>query len=218
MVDINRGSGFVLPKEVADEVLGNAQEASAIMRFATKTELPGAGKSFPVLTDDPEAGWVAETAKKPVDNGGLSTKNMTSYKLAVITTISDEFVRDLDALYGELVNRLPGALAKKFDETVLGGTAPGSGFDVLTGAPEVEYAADGLYAGLVEVLTTVGTAGGNVDGWVLSPVAKGQILGAVDGNGRPLNVSGIDSDGVTSIFGAPALYTRRVLGGAPTSG
>lgn len=42
--------------------------------------------------------------------------------------------RDIDALYNEIVRRLPASLGKKFDATEFFGTAPGSNFDTLAGS------------------------------------------------------------------------------------
>ena len=121
-----------LPGGVSNEIIQKTQEESAVMRLARQIALPGRGVSIPVITSDPEANWVAETGEKPKSNPGLSNKVMTPYKLAVIVPFSDEFARDTAALYDALVARLPGALAKKFDATVFTGSAPGTGFDVLT--------------------------------------------------------------------------------------
>ena len=126
-------TNITLPTDVSAEIIQKTTESSAVMRLARQIALPGRGLSIPVITSDPEASWVAETGEKPVSNPGLSTKTMTPYKLAVIVPFSDEFRRDARALYDALVERLPDALGKKFDSTVFGGVAPGSGFDVLTG-------------------------------------------------------------------------------------
>ena len=135
-----------LPVQVSAEIIQKTQESSAVMRLARQLALPGSGLSIPVITSDPEASWVAETNKKPVSNPGLSTKTMTPYKLAVIVPFSDEFRRDARGLYDALIDRLPDSLGKKFDNTVFGGVAPGSGFDVLTGctAQSIDTNASGV--------------------------------------------------------------------------
>ena len=88
------------------------QEASAIMRLARQIALPGNGLTIPVITADPSADWVDETDDKPVSTPTLSQKIMRGYKLAVIVPFSNQFRRDLPALYDQLVQRLPLALAK----------------------------------------------------------------------------------------------------------
>ena len=128
-VPTNRTS-IDLPVDVSREIMQKTQEESAIMQLARQIALPGRGVAINVITGDPEAAWVGETASKPVSDPGLATKIMRAYKLAVIVPFSDEFRRDAAALYDAIVERLPRALAQKFDATVFGnGSAPGSDFD-----------------------------------------------------------------------------------------
>jgi HK97 family phage major capsid protein len=211
MVDINRGTtGVYLPPQVSNEIWQTTQESSAVMRLASAVELPGSGVTIPVITGDPEADWVAETDEKPVDRGTVSRKDMTPYKLAVIVPFSNEFRRDLPALYQALASRIPGALGKKFDATVFGTTAPGSNFDTLGGAASVGISGD-TYAGLVAADQAVATGGGDLSGWALSPQARGLLLGAVDGSGRPLFIDNIRTEGqVPSLLGQPVFTSKAV--------
>jgi HK97 family phage major capsid protein len=207
-IDINRTSaGVELPKEVSNEILATAQEQSAAMRLAQEVNLPGRGVSMPVITGDPEAEWVDETANKPVSRPTMGNKTMTPYKLAVIVPFSNEFKRDAAALYNELVNRLPGALGKKFDETIFHGTAPGSGFDVLSDAEAVSLATD-AYDGLVNADAAVSLGGGLLNGWALSPQARGLLLAAKDNSDRPLFINNASDGAVDRLLGAPVMYSR----------
>lgn len=216
MVDISRGtSGVNLPAQVASEIWSSAQEQSAVMAVSRQIALPGSGISIPVITGDAQANWVAETASKPVSRPTLSNKLMTPYKIAVITPFSDEFRRDLPGLYAELARRLPGALAKKFDETVFAGIAPGSNFDVLSsGVTDVTVGGQDPYQELVGAFTGVAQAGGNPSHWVASPALEGVLLGSVDGFGRPLFTSSPNTDGsVGQVLGRPIYKTRGDLDG-----
>lgn len=218
--DINRGTtGVNLPEQVSAEIWGGVQETSAVMAASRQIRLPGSGVSIPIVTGDSAADWVAESAEKPVSHATLGNKTMTPYKLAVIETFSMEFRRDLPALYGELVRRLPNALAKKFDETVLAGTAPGSGFDVLSGATQLTVDGTDTYADLVAVFNSVAAAGGNLSAWLASPSLQGLLLGATDTLGRPLFLADGTSSGVVgSILGRPVYGTRRTLTSSTTVG
>ena len=129
MPDIKR-EAVALPTDISQEIIAKTQEESAVMRLARHIALPGRGLTIPVITEDSTAGWVAETGMKPVSNPGLNKKVMMAYKLAVIETFSEEFTRDLRALYDTLIERLPNALAVAFDKTVLGAVEkPGENFD-----------------------------------------------------------------------------------------
>ena len=207
-IDMNRTTSISLPGAVSSEIWQKTQESSAVMGLARRIALPGLGVTIPVITGDPEAAWVGETDKKPVKRGTLATKQMTPYTLAVIVPFSNQFRRDLPGLYDALVQRLPNALGKKFDQTVFGGvTAPGSNFDTLKGCTAQEIGTD-AYKGLVAADADVAAHDGILNGWVLSPQGKAVLLNAVDGNKRPLFINSVAEGAVPMILGARAGYSK----------
>ena len=200
-----------LPPEVSAEILAKTQDASAIMSLARQIALPGRGVSIPVITGDPQAAWVAETAAKPVANPTLETKIMTPYKLAVIVPFSNEFRRDAAALYDELVRRLPLALAQRFDATVVGAVqAPGSDFDTFASATAQNITSPNTYSSLVAADTDIATHGGIMNGIALSPQGKGVLLGAVDDNKRPLFINNVSEGAVPMVLGAQTVLSKGV--------
>lgn len=206
--DINRTTSISLPGEVSSEILQKTQESSAVMALAHQIKLPGLGVTIPIITGDPEAAWVAETEKKPVKRGTLATKIMQPYTLAVIVPFSNQFRRDVPALYDELVKRLPLALAQKFDATVFGGvTAPGSNFDTLKGCTAQEIGTN-AYSGLVAADADIADHNGILNGWVLSPKGKAVLLNAVDGNKRPLFINSVAEGAVPMILGSRTLQSK----------
>ena len=206
--DINRTTSIALPGEVSSEILQKTQESSAVMSLAQQIKLPGLGVTIPVITGDPEAAWVAETGKKPVKRGTLDTKIMQPYTLAVIVPFSNQFRRDVPALYKQLVSRLPLALAQKFDATVFGGvTAPGSNFDTLKTCTAQEIGTD-AYAGLVAADADIADHNGILNGWVLSPKGKALLLNAVDANKRPLFINSVAEGAVPMILGSKTLQSK----------
>ena len=206
-VPTNR-TNISLPPEVAAEILAKTQEASAVMSLARQIRLPGRGVSIPVITSDPEAAWVGETAAKPVSNPGLGTKVMEAYKLAVIVPFSNEFRRDAAALYDELVRRLPLALAAKFDATVVGAVqAPGSNFDSFASAT-AQVIGTNTYDGLVAADTDIAVHGGILNGFALSPQGKGVLLAAKDGNERPLFINSVAEGAIPMVLGAPVAVNK----------
>ena len=220
-ISTNR-SNITLPAEISAEIIQKTQEASAIMQLARQIALPGRGLSIPVITSDPNAEWVSETGRKPVSNPGLSTKTMTPYKLAVIVPFSDEFARDASALYDALVERLPGALAKKFDATVFNGTAPGSGFDVLSACTAQSIDTDasgngGFYSALVAADSDISAGGYNMNGFAFSPQARGEMLSALDKDGRPIFINNVAEGAVPRLLGQPVLYSGGVYGAGNAS-
>jgi HK97 family phage major capsid protein len=197
-----------LPVDVSNEILQKTQGASAVMTLARQIALPGRGAAINVITSDPTAAWVGETSAKPVSNPGLETKVMRAYKLAVIVPFSNEFRRDVAALYDALINRLPGALADKFDNTVFGGTqAPGSDFDTFASCTQQDIETD-AYAGFVAADGDIAAAGGIMNGIVLSPQGKSIVLGATDQNHRPLFINNVAEGAVPVILGAKTMLSK----------
>lgn len=201
-------SNIDLPADVANEILQKVQESSAIMKLARQMPLPGRGAAIPVITSDVEADWVAETGKKPTSNPGLATKVLRGYKLAVIVPFSEEFERDAKILYDALISRLPGALAAKFDATVLGGTAPGSDFDTLSSATAQAIGGQVTYGGLVAADADIAAHGGIMNGIVLAPQGRATLLTAVDADRRPLFVNNAAEGAIPMVLGAPTVQSK----------
>lgn len=205
-VDLNRASsGLSLPASVSNEILATMTETSVIQRAARRVALPGNGATVSVVTGEPTASWVGETDAKPVSNGSAAHKILRPYKLAVIETFSNEFRRDLPALYAGLVDRLPAALASKFDSTVFHGTAPGSDFDTLAsaGAQVLDY--DGILAGI----SAIGAAGFDANGVVVSPQGEATLLGLKDLQDRPLFLNNLQTEGaIGGVLGRPVYKSR----------
>ena len=208
-VPTNR-TNITLPAELSAEIIQKTQEESAIMRLARQIALPGRGLEIPVITSDPEAAWVSETGVKPVANPGLTKKIMTAYKLAVIVPFSNEFRRDAAALYDQLVRRLPLALAKKFDQTVIGAVnAPGLNFTTFANCETQDLSAD-AYGALVGADADIAANGGILNGFALSPQAKSVLLAAADDNGRPLFINSVAEGAIPMILGAPTMMAKGV--------
>lgn len=210
-----------LPSDISGEILQKTQDESAVMRLARKITLPGNGATIPVISADPTAAWVAETGVKPVSNATLGTKLMSAYKIAVIETFSDEFVRDVPALYDALVARLPGALAKCFDATIVGAVdKPGDNFDsfaACTTQSLIPSSGHSVYDALVAADTDIATHGGVLNGFALGAQARGILLGAVDSTGRPLFVNNVAAGAIPMILGAP-VYMNKGIYKAGTAG
>ena len=207
-----------LPLDLATEIIQKAKESSAIMSLARKVKLPGRGVSIPVITADPEADWVGETEKKPVSNPGLGSKILRAYKLAVIVPFSDEFKRDLPALYDALLDRLPGALAKKFDATVFGnGSKPGSDFDNFAEITQQSLSSD-AYQALVAADSDVALHGGIINGYAISPQMKGILLSATDQNKRPLFINSVAEGAIPMILGSKTVVAKGAFkSGTPST-
>ena len=210
-IDINRNSGFTLPTEVAQEIIQKAQDASAVMQLATNVELPSNGKAIPVILGDADPAWIGETDAAPVSDPTIGTRTMRPYKMAVIETFSEEFLRDLPKLYDAMISRTPGSIAKKFDATVNGAVAaPGSDFTQLSAATAAVDISSDAYNQLVTADGTIATNGYAMNGIAVGAQGRSILLGAKDGQGRPLFTSGVEAGSVNPILGAAIAVGRGV--------
>jgi HK97 family phage major capsid protein len=223
MADINRTTNSIaLPSDISNEIMQKTQEESAIMRLAHHIALPGRGVTIPVITGDPTAAWVAETAAKPVSNGTPGTKLMSAFKIAVIETFSKEFVRDAAALYDALVQRLPAALAGVFDSTVIGATqAPSAtNFDTFANctAQSILNANNGTYLGLVAADADVAAHGGVMNGLAFGAQGRALLLTATDTTNRPLFLASANDGVVDKVLGVPTYFNKNLYKAGASSG
>ena len=212
--DINRATtNVILDPEVSGEIWAKTIEESAFMQLARKISIPGPGVKEQTIAGEPTADWVDETNLKPISTHSFDKKVITPYKLAVIEPFSEEFRRDKKGLYEECKNRLPYALSRKFDETIMGTTAPGTGFDVLGGASTTSIKPAGnvtVYDKFVAVDAAISAADGIMDGIALAPQGKSIVIGAVDNVGHPVFTAGVGSGTVGNILGAPVAVKKGV--------
>lgn len=217
-------TAITLPTDLSAEILQKAQGESVIMRLAKQLELPGKGLTIPVVTGDPEASWVSETGTKPVSAPGLTQKIMQGYTLSVIVPFSNQFRRDMKVLYDNIVSRLPGALALKFDQTVMGAVEkPGSNFDnfaLCTAQSILKSESADTFDGLVAADADIAGHNGILDGFALSPAARNILLTARDLENRPLFINSVAEGAIPRILGVPAVFGRGVYkaGTAGSSG
>ena len=213
--DISRQtSNVALPADVAQEIWAKAVDTSAFMQLARRINIPGTGTTVQTITGEPTANWVAETNAKPLSAHTFGKKAITPYKLAVIEAFSMEFMRDKKGLYDECVRRLPAALSKKFDSTIMSASAPGSGFDVLgTGVSAVSLLPDTgvtVYDRFVAADAAISAADGIMNAIALAPQGKSIVIAATDQTGRPLFTPGVQSGTVGNILGADVAIAKGV--------
>ena len=205
-----------LPESVSNAILSKVQESSKVMSLAREMPLPGNGAAINVLLSDPTAAWAGETASKAVSNPTVATKILRGYTLAVIVPFSNQFRRDASALFNAIVEKLPDALGRKFDETVFFGSAPGSDFDTLASVTAQSLASD-VYQGLVAADTDIALHGGISNGYIFSAQGKGILLGAVDDVKRPLFTYDATQSDIPRVLGQRTEVTKAAFkSGSPS--
>lgn len=167
-----RSDGLDLTPETQREIWQSARYESAFMQLVPQIQLPGLGVRVPIITGDPEAAWVNEGAVKTKAGVTFGKKDMVPYTLAVILPFSNQFRRDFNALYEQVVAKGPQAIARAFDKTVMGVLdAPGSDFDTLKDAPCISLGST-IWKSLNDADDQISAADGKLDGWALSPALE----------------------------------------------
>ena len=221
-VDVYRGTtGIQLPVEVSAEIWQKIQDASVVMGLARRVPLSGAGVTYQEILTDPSPQFVGETDRKPVSNPTFAKKTLKGHKIAVVSTYSDEFRRDLPGLFNALIGRLPGALARTFDMAALHGVgAPAADFDDLSGATTASIlnttaGSVDAYAGFLAALGAVPT----LNAWALSAQGEVAALSNRDVNGGAiLNPNVLTNGSIGSILGRPVFRSGNAyLAGVPDS-
>lgn len=208
-VQMNRtASGVVLPVSVSNEIWQGVQEQSVIARAARRIPLPGEGVAIPIITGDAVADWVAvETDEIKVSRPSLSNKTITGHRLGLIVPFSNEFRRDLPTLYAALASRLPNAIAKKFDQTVLGyEAAPNGNFATLNGIATVPLTGVASVTAAAEAVAAVEDA--SMTHSLLAPQADFIIGGLLDSEDRPLFP---DTNTVFNKYGGTSVRSKHVF-------
>lgn len=201
-----------LPAEISNEIISNVIAESAIMKLARRIDLPGHGAVIPVITGDPTAYFVDEGGVKTASDATLDTKTMKPRTIAIIEVFSNQFRNSNEALYAEMVARLPKLLAQRFDQEVFTGTAV-TGFDTLKTASTVTLGSD-PWAGLVAARAAVEANDGELTGWAMSPQGITALLGTKDGQGRPLFTDGVTDKEYARLIGEPVVKARKAYDSA----
>ena len=202
-------TGLSLPTEFSNMVIAKTIEQSAVMRLGQQIDLPGRGLSIPVITGDATAQIVNEAAEKPVGAPTFATKTMIPKKFALILPFSNEFKRDMGALYNELVRRLPLAIGKAFDNQVFN-VAAITGFDSLNGAQSVTNTGkpgDDIATGM----NLIAGDGYSMNGIAVSAAAETALITATTDNGTPLFVQNFTDDATLGrVYGSPVAKSPAV--------
>lgn len=213
-----RSSGLELTPETQAEIWQTATYQSAFMQLVPQINLPGKGVRVPIITGDPEADWVQESAVKPKSGVGFGKKDMVPYTIAVILPFSNQFRRDYQTLYTQIVAKGPGAIARKVDQTIMGAVGvPGADFDTLASAPRLSLGKT-VWKSLNDADDKVTEANGTLDGWALSPQGRSVLRQATDNNGRPLFLASMGESDVNTVLGNRTYISKGVHVPAITSG
>ena len=212
-------SGFLTP-ELSAPIFSQARQSSVVQQLARQVPLGAEGKSIPVVTGKPTAGWVDEGGQKPASKGSRTLKTITPKKLAAIVVTSEEVVRANPGGYvTDLRADLAEAFGLAFDAAALHdkladgtGTGPFSTYlDQTTKVVEVgshTTAQGGVHADLNDALSLLVSdrdangRGKRLTGWAFDSVFEPIFNAQTDSTGRPLFIDSpvaVETAGVVRI-------------------
>lgn len=220
----------LLPSGEAKEILTKVQEQSIVSRLGTQTPVQLRGTDpIAVQTGHIEAGVVGEGEAKPVGSTTYATKFIKPVKVAGIAVVSKELAKLNPAgVWNNIQQDLANAITRAFDLAVLYGAdartgAAISGANAAVAATTQSVALGtstaakgGLATDLATGYNTVVGGDGlftNYSAIAADPRLRGDLLTAVDVQGRPVFQQSIDlKAGFDTVLGLPTAYNRSVSG------
>jgi HK97 family phage major capsid protein len=212
-------AALLTPEQVQSLVVEPVTRQSIAFQVSTPVSTSSKTVRFPILTADPDSGWVAEGAEIGVDDAEFDELEVTPKKLAAITVISTELATDSTPEAQEVIGAsLVRSLIAKIDTAYFGNTVANgpSGLGSLTNRQLVLAGVSPTNTdAFLEAISLAETAGANVDAWVTDP-ATALLLAQLKkqtGSNEPLLSTDAASPTGRTIAGVPVFTSPYV----PTS-
>lgn len=187
----------LIPEEMAQDIIKDVVQGSAILRLSNVTEMATDEKKVPVMTDGPGAYWVNESERIETTTATWITPLLQAKKLAVIIPVTREKMDDpmIDVLT-ELQPYIAEAFYQSIDAACLFGPGPFTkciyGEAQSVGNVYTQGAQEKFDIAVSEAMGKVEERGYDVDAWAASRNVKKTIRSLRDDNGNKMFVEGID--------------------------
>lgn len=180
--------GFMMPAPIAANLIDLARNATVLIQAGALT-IPMVSKDLRAVRvlADPDAEWRAEGAAIDESDAAFAALNYTAHSLAALVRVNAELLDDVPSFAATLDGMLASALALKLDAAGLYGTgvAQPLGLRNTSGIQEESMGTDGAvpadYDDLLDLITKVETANGNVATLIWAPRTKGTMAKLVTG-------------------------------------
>jgi HK97 family phage major capsid protein len=213
-------AAILTPEQVQSLVVEPVTRQSIAFQTSTPVSTNSKEVRFPILTADPDSGWVAEGAEISVDDAEFDELEVTPKKVAAISVISSELAVDstpeAQAVIGDGLVR---SLRAKIDSAFFGNTVTNgpSGLGSLTNRQLVLAGVTPTNTdAFLEAISKAETVGATVDAWVTDPataLALAKLKKLESGSAEPLLSTDAASPTGKMIAGVP-LFTSPYV---PTS-
>lgn len=210
----------LIPEDVSREIFENAIQRSGTLPLMRR--LPNMSRKLrrlPVRASLPTAYFVeGEPGLKQTTKVSWENKFITAEELAVIATIPEQVLADLDYdFWPQVQGPIEEAIAKAIDQAILFGINKPTTWPVgivsqaITAGNTISFAAAGdlydKYFGPGGVMSKVELDGYMVNGFIHDPSMMGQIRGMRDAVGQPLFHLAIQNNTTSySLYGQPSYF------------
>lgn len=214
-----------LAPQLAQEVFTRVTETSVVGKVAGQGTFDMVGTQFMIDAGKIEADIVSEGEAKPVSSYKPSFVKAVPLKAAVIVTWTQEMrAKNPGAVMDRIQEKLVEAINEQIDAAVLYGKSVKSneaidGVSYLNQTTRriklgaVEANKGGLATEMIAGYNTITAAGEDFTGFLADPQLRGQLLSAVDVQGRPVYQSSINlTDQMGTLYGLPVAYGKSVSG------
>ena len=201
-------SGEPLPLDISREIVKRATEGSTVMKLAHRIPVSGRGEAIPAFVSNGRAEFVEELAKKP--NNDPETKMITILpkKIANIVVLSDESLKDINALESTVLDTLAASVGERFDEEVFG-TATTYYADALGAIATAQSLDSDVYDAFVDSLANIAEAKGKMNGIALSAKGQAKVMKYKDTTGQPIFLDNVTKSDSPGIFGVPTYVSNN---------
>ncbi|MEV5299119.1 phage major capsid protein [Amycolatopsis methanolica] len=209
------GAGGLLPEDFGDLLWQPTRDRSVALQVATVHQTRYKEMHFPVVTALPSASWVAEMGTIPESDPDVETVIATPKKIAQITPVSLEMIRDSDPAALTLVaTSLAAALANGVDAAVFAAATATNGPTALGAVAATVVDANG-YTNLdpfIEAQAEAASRGTRITAFVADPATYTLVRTLKTGTGSNAYLMDVSANGV-SIGGTPLLQSQNVPAG-----
>lgn len=189
--------GTLFPTQLESQIFSKVKGHSSLAMMSGQEALPFNGKDVFTFNYSSDVSVVGEGAQKPAGDGAIAPVSMQPVKVVYQMRVNDEFMYASDEYKTNILATFAEGFAKKLgaglDKMALHGINPATGsgvtalqaksFDTLV-TNKVEYVGDNADTNIDSAVALVEAAEYDVNGAILSPIARGAIAGLSTDNGR----------------------------------
>lgn len=201
-------TGLIQP-EISAGIFEDAARLSVVQRLGRQVPLAGNGKTIPIITGRPTAGWVGEGESKPKTDAEMDVIQMAPKKLAAIVPMSQELYRANPAGFEAQLNAmLAEAFAIAFDAAALHGVDSPFLASLSDTANVVALGTAANY--YLDMVAALGLLKGKVNGFAFDTEAEATLLMGVDSANRPLIAPSAAEGIYGTLLGRPVTFAEGV--------